>query len=119
MSIKSKDLLGLQHMEPKEIEFILHTTRSLREIVDRPTKKLPTLRGKSVINMFYEPSTRTRSSFELAGKYLGADVVNVTASSSSVVKGESLIDTGRTLEAMGVNIVVIRHPQAGAPQFLA
>lgn len=119
MSLKSKDLLGLQYMEAEEIEHILYTAKSLREVVDRPIKKLPTLRGKSIINLFYEPSTRTRSSFELAGKYLSADVVNVSASSSSVVKGESLIDTGRTLESMGVSTVVIRHPQAGAPHFLA
>ncbi len=119
MALKSKDVLGLQNMSREEIELILHTTKSMREIVDRPIKKLPTLRGMSIINLFYEASTRTRTSFELAGKYLGADTVNIATSSSSIVKGESLLDTGKTLEAMGVNMIVIRHPHAGAPQLLA
>ncbi|MDW7672910.1 MAG: aspartate carbamoyltransferase catalytic subunit [Bacillota bacterium] len=119
MTLKSKDLLGIEKLSKEEIELILHTAQSMREIVGRPVKKLPTLRGRSIINLFYEPSTRTRTSFELAGKYLGADTVNIATSSSSVVKGETLIDTGKTIEAMGVNIVVIRHPQSGAPHLLA
>lgn len=119
MGLRGKDLLGLQDMTVDEINLILHTAKSMREIVDRPIKKLPTLRGNSIINLFYEPSTRTRTSFELAGKYLGADTVNIATSSSSVLKGESLLDTGKTIEAMGVNVVVIRHPHAGAPKMLA
>lgn len=119
MGLKSKDLLSIQQLSKEEIELILHTANTMREIVDRPVKKLPTLRGRSIINLFYEASTRTRTSFELAGKYLGADTVNIATSSSSVVKGESLLDTGKTIEATGVNTIVIRHPLAGAPQLLA
>jgi len=91
----------------------------MKEIASRDIKKVPALRGKTLVNLFYEPSTRTRTSFEIAGKWLSADVVNITAQASSVVKGESLKDTGMTLQAMGPDIVVIRHPHPGAPHFLA
>ncbi|MGF7185728.1 aspartate carbamoyltransferase catalytic subunit [Desulfitispora alkaliphila] len=119
MSLKRKDLLGLRDMNSEEIELILHSSESMKEFIKRKVKKLPTLRGRSIVNLFYESSTRTRTSFELAGKYLGADTVNVATSTSSVTKGESLIDTGKTIEAMGVNTIVIRHPMAGSADLLA
>ncbi|OWZ83194.1 aspartate carbamoyltransferase catalytic subunit [Natranaerobius trueperi] len=119
MVLKRKDLLGLKDLSKEELELILDTADSLKEFATRKYKKLPTLKGVSMINMFYEPSTRTRASFELAGKYLGADTVNINSSASSVVKGESLVDTGKTLEALGVNIVVMRHPMAGSCKLLA
>jgi len=117
--LRGKDLLGLQNMEPAEIELILDTAREMKTIIDRDIKKVPTLRGKAIVNLFFEPSTRTRTSFELAGKYLGADVINITTSTSSVVKGESLRDTLLTVEAMGVDIIVMRHAAEGATQFAA
>ncbi len=117
ISLKNKDILQLQGMPEAHIRLILDTAREMKEIIDRDIKKVPTLRGKSIINLFYEPSTRTRTSFELAGKYLGADVVNITTSASSVVKGESLRDTLLTIEAMGVDAVVIRHEVEGSSQF--
>ena len=104
-------------MSPAEIELVLNTAKEMKNIINRDIKKVPTLRGKSIINLFFEPSTRTRTSFELAGKYLGADVVNITTSSSSVVKGESLRDTLMTVEAMGVDVVVMRHSAEGAAQY--
>jgi aspartate carbamoyltransferase catalytic subunit len=119
MAIKSKDLLGLQNVSKEEIELILNTADSLKEIMSRDIKKVPTLRGRVVINLFYEPSTRTRTSFELAGKYMSADMSNLNVSTSSVVKGETLIDTGKTLDAMATDIVIIRHKAAGAPALLA
>ncbi len=119
MGWKRKDLLGLQELSRDEIEVILETADSMRDIVTRPIKKVPTLRGKVVMNLFYENSTRTRNSFELAGKYLSADVVNVAVAASSVVKGETLLDTARNLEVMGTDAVVIRHSSGGAPHFLA
>ncbi|ACB86315.1 aspartate carbamoyltransferase catalytic subunit [Natranaerobius thermophilus] len=119
MGLQRKSLLGLKDMEKSEIESILDSTESMKEIVQRKNKKLPTLKGFSMVNLFYEPSTRTRSSFEMAGKYLGADTTNMSASASSVAKGENLIDTGKTLEAMGINLIVMRHPLAGAPRLLA
>lgn len=118
MGIQRKDLLGLRDFSKDEIELVLKNSLSMEEIIYRDVKKLPTLRGKSVMSLFYETSTRTRASFELAGKYLGADTTNLGVSSSSVNKGETLIDTGRTLDAMGINIIVIRHPVAGAPRIL-
>jgi len=118
MALKQKDLLGLEHLEKKEIELILDTARPFKSLFTRSIKKVPTLRGKTVVNLFYEPSTRTRTSFEIAAKRLSADVVNVAVSTSSVVKGESLIDTGKTLEAMKADFVVIRHSLAGAPAVL-
>lgn len=96
-------------MTVPEIQLVLNTAQEMKGIIRRDIKKVPTLRGKSIINLFFEPSTRTRTSFELAGKYLGADVVNITTSASSVVKGESLRDTLMTVEAMGVDIIVMRH----------
>ena len=118
MGIKSKDLLGLQNVSKEEIELILNTANSLKEIMSRDIKKVPTLRGRVVINLFYEPSTRTRTSFELAGKYMSADMSNLNVATSSVVKGETLIDTGKTLDAMATDIVIIRHSAAGAPALL-
>ena len=116
-SRRGKSILGLENMSPAEIELVLNTAKEMKNIINRDIKKVPTLRGKSIINLFFEPSTRTRTSFELAGKYLGADVVNITTSSSSVVKGESLRDTLMTVEAMGVDVVVMRHSAEGAAQY--
>ena len=116
-SLRGKSILGLENMSPAEIELVLNTAKEMKNIINRDIKKVPTLRGKSIINLFFEPSTRTRTSFELAGKYLGADVVNITTSSSSVVKGESLRDTLMTVEAMGVDVVVMRHSAEGAAQY--
>ena len=114
-----KHLLGIQDLSPVEILEILDTAESLQEVSTRPIKKVPTLRGKTIINLFFEASTRTRTSFEIAGKRLSADVVNVSASTSSVSKGETLIDTARTLDAMAADCVVIRHSASGAPHTLA
>ena len=119
MKLQGKDLLGLATMTTGEIELILDTAARMKEILSRPIKKVPALRGRTVVNVFYEPSTRTRVSFELAAKYLSADCINISASSSSVVKGESLKDTARTIEALGADAVVLRHPLAGAPHLLA
>jgi aspartate carbamoyltransferase catalytic subunit len=116
---KRKDLLGIQDLTADEITLILDTAVSMKEIASRDIKKVPTLRGKTVINLFYEPSTRTRTSFEIAGKWMSADVINISTSSSSVSKGESLKDTGLTLQAMHPDVVVIRHSAAGAPHLLA
>ena len=116
-SLRGKSILGLENMSPAEIELVLNTAKEMKNIINRDIKKVPTLRGKSIINLFFEPSTRTRTSFELAGKYLEADVVNITTSSSSVVKGESLRDTLMTVEAMGVDVVVMRHSAEGAAQY--
>jgi aspartate carbamoyltransferase catalytic subunit len=116
---KRKDLLGIQDLSADEITLILDTAASMKEIATRDIKKVPTLRGKTIINLFYEPSTRTRTSFEIAGKWMSADVINISTSSSSVVKGESLKDTGLTLQAMHPDVVVIRHQAAGAPHILA
>lgn len=116
-TLRGKDILGLQHMTTQEMLLVLDTAREMKGIIGRDIKKVPTLRGKSIINLFFEPSTRTRTSFELAGKYLGADVVNITTSASSVVKGESLRDTLMTVEAMGVDIIVMRHEAEGAAQY--
>src|SRR5690349_15530743 len=117
--LKRKDLLGIQDLSREEILQILDTAESFQEVSTRPIKKVPTLRGKTVINLFFEASTRTRTSFEIAGKRLSADVVNVSASNSSVSKGETLIDTARTLAAMAADCVVIRHSASGAPHTLA
>lgn len=119
MGLKAKDLLTIEQLSPEEIELILHTAKEMKSIIKRDIKKVPTLRGKTFITLFYEPSTRTRTSFELAGKYMSADVVNISTTTSSVTKGETLKDTGKTLEMMGCDIVVIRHGMAGAPQLLA
>ncbi|MDP2854238.1 MAG: aspartate carbamoyltransferase catalytic subunit [Smithellaceae bacterium] len=119
MKLEKKDILGIREMTVDEINLILETAESFLEISTRDIKKVPTLRGKSVINLFYEASTRTRTSFEIAGKRLSADTINISASTSSVVKGETLIDTARNLEAMNPDIIVIRHSAAGAPHLLA
>lgn len=114
-----RHVLDLDDWEPGEIVQVLDTAASMKEILARPIKKVPTLRGKTVVTAFYEASTRTRISFEVAAKVLSADAVNMTASSSSVSKGESLLDTVRTLQAIGADIVVMRHPQSGAPWVVA
>lgn len=119
VSLRNKDILELQSMSQAEMELIMTTAQEMKTIIDRDIKKVATLRGKSIINLFFEASTRTRTSFELAGKYLGADVVNITTSSSSVTKGESLRDTLLTVEAMGVDVIVMRHEAEGAAHFAA
>jgi len=119
MRLKRKDLLGLADLTPEEITLILDTAASLKEISRRPIKKVPTLRGKTVVTLFYEPSTRTRMSFEIAAKRLSADTVNLTVAASSAVKGETLADTAANLEAMNPDLLVIRHQASGAPHFLA
>jgi aspartate carbamoyltransferase catalytic subunit len=118
-ALKHKHLLGMQGLTAEEIELILDTARSFAEISTRTVKKVPTLRGKTIVNFFMEPSTRTRSSFEIAEKRLSADTLNFSPSQSSVVKGESLLDTARNLEAMAPDMIVIRHKSSGAPHFLA
>jgi len=119
MKLAKKDILGIKDLSREEITLILDIADSFREVSTRKIKKVPTLRGKTVINFFVEASTRTRTSFEIAGKRLSADTVNITASSSSMVKGETLTDTAKTLEAMNPDIIVIRHTAAGAPHMLA
>lgn len=114
-----KDILALEDMDVAEMKAILDAADSLKEILGRDIKKVPTLRGKSVLTLFYEASTRTRTSFELAGKYMSADTVNIATSTSAVVKGETLKDTAWTVEAMGIDCIVMRHPVGGAPHFLA
>lgn len=116
---RRKDLLGLEELSREEIEFILYTAEGFKEVTTRQIKKVPALRGKTVVNLFYEPSTRTRTSFELAAKRLSADVINIAIESSSVTKGETLIDTGRNIEALKIDIIVVRHNCSGAPQQLA
>jgi aspartate carbamoyltransferase catalytic subunit len=119
MSFKHKHILGLEDLTAKEITLILDTAESMKEVSERDVKKVPALRGVTVCNLFYEPSTRTRSSFEIAEKRLSADVLNFTLSHSSATKGETLLDTARNLEAMGASVIVIRHPLSGAPWLLA
>jgi aspartate carbamoyltransferase catalytic subunit len=114
-----KDLLSLRETDVSDIRTLLETAVAMREILSRPVKKVPTLRGKSVITLFYENSTRTRTSFELAAKYMSADAVNISATASSVSKGESLKDTLRTLEALTADCVIIRHPSSGAAHLAA
>lgn len=119
MSFKRKHLLGIEELKKEEIELILEEAKSFSEISLREIKKVPTLRGKTVINLFFEPSTRTRSSFEIAAKRLSADIINFSASTSSLLKGETLRDTVRNLEAMRSDIIVVRHPSSYAPHFIA
>ena len=119
MKLNRKDILGIKELSVEEINLILETADSFIEISTREIKKVPTLRGKTIINLFYEASTRTRTSFEIAGKRLSADTINISASTSSVVKGETLIDTAKNLEAMNPDVIVIRHSAAGAPHMLA
>jgi aspartate carbamoyltransferase catalytic subunit len=119
MSLKRKDFLGLYNVSEEEINEILDTAVAMKDILTRTVKKVPTLRGKTVINLFYEPSTRTKFSFNLAAKRLSADVMSISKSSSSIAKGESLLDTAKTMEVMGADVVVIRHSAPGAAKFLA
>ncbi len=116
---KRKDLTGLYDISAEEILFIINTAESFEEVMERDIKKVPTLRGKSVLTLFYEASTRTRISFEMAAKVLSADTINVSVAASSVTKGETLKDTIKNIEAMGVDAVVIRHPSSGAADFIA
>jgi aspartate carbamoyltransferase catalytic subunit len=117
--LTNRHLLGIRGLPAEEITHFLDTAETFREVSEREIKKVPTLRGRTVINLFFEPSTRTRTSFEIAGKRLSADVINISSSSSSVTKGETLLDTARNLEAMSPDLIVIRHPSAGAPHQLA
>lgn len=118
-SFARKHLLGIRDLSADEIVYILDTAESFRDISRREIKKVPTLRGRTVINLFFEPSTRTRTSFEIAAKRLSADAINISASTSSVTKGETLLDTARNLEAMSPDCIVIRHSSSGAPHQLA
>ncbi len=113
-----KDLLGLEPLSAEQIRLILDTAEPFKEVSERAIKKVPALRGKTIVNLFFEPSTRTRISFEFAEKRLSADTVNVASTGSSISKGETLVDTARNLEAMRIDMVVIRHPASGAAQFL-
>jgi len=119
MALSSKDLLGIQGMTSDEIKLILDTASTFKDVSERDIKKVPTLRGKTVINLFYEASTRTRTSFELAGKRLSADVINISTSTSSVVKGETLLDTAQNIEAMKCDMIIVRHSCSGAPEYLS
>ena len=117
--MKRKDLLGLDGVSREEITQILDTAMTMRQIVRSSNKKTAHLQGKSIVTLFYENSTRTRMSFELASKYMSAAAANISASASSVAKGETLIDTGVTLDQMGTDVIIIRHPMSGAPALLA
>ena len=119
MSFPHRHLLGIEPLIPQDIQTILDTADALKEILDRPIKKVPALRGKTVINLFYEPSTRTRSSFEVAERVLSADSLSIATAASSVTKGETLLDTAKNLEAMSPDMVIMRHASSGAPQLLA
>jgi aspartate carbamoyltransferase catalytic subunit len=119
MPLNRKDLLGIEDLSVAEIQLMLDTAETFRDINQRRIKKVPTLRGKTVINLFFEASTRTRTSFEIAGKRLSADTINISAATSSVVKGETLIDTAHNLEAMAPDAIVLRHSASGAPHQIA
>ncbi len=119
MLLSSKDILDLYDTPAQEISFILETTDTMKQLLMQQAKKMPHLQGKSVVALFYENSTRTRLSFELAAKFLGASFSNLGVSTSSVNKGETLYDTGKTIEAMSTDVIIIRHPLSGAPKFLA
>lgn len=119
MELNRKDLLEIKELSGEEILSILNTAESFKEVTGRDIKKVPTLRGKTVVNLFFEPSTRTRTSFELAAKRLSADVINFSVATSSVTKGETLLDTARNIEAMRSDYIVIRHSASGAPHILA
>ncbi|MCI0454493.1 MAG: aspartate carbamoyltransferase catalytic subunit [Candidatus Dadabacteria bacterium] len=119
MVFEQKHILGLEELSSDEIRLILDTAESMKEVSERDVKKVPALKGVTVVNLFFEPSTRTRASFEIAEKRLSADVLNFTPTESSVVKGETLLDTARNLEAMGASVIVIRHSMSGAPWLLA
>jgi len=119
ISLRSKDLLGIAEMLPEEITLVLDTADAMKEIASRPIKKVPALRGKTVVNLFFEPSTRTRTSFEIAEKRLSADTLNIAIATSSVVKGETLADTAMNLEAMRPDMIVLRHSSSGACHLLS
>ncbi|WP_088187655.1 aspartate carbamoyltransferase catalytic subunit [Desulfosporosinus sp. FKA] len=119
MKLQRKDVLGLEEMDVEEIRQILQTAKVMKGILMRPIKKLPTLKGKSVVNLFYEASTRTRTSFEMAAKVLGADTTSIAVAQSSVSKGESLYDTAKTIQAMRADLVILRHSSSGSASFLA
>ncbi|MFV0498371.1 MAG: aspartate carbamoyltransferase catalytic subunit [Candidatus Fimivivens sp.] len=119
MALKTKDLLGLRDISREEIEEILNTAAAMKQVVSGPTKKTSHLQGKSIVTLFYENSTRTRLSFELASKYMSAVAANIAASSSSVKKGETLIDTAQTIDMMGTDVIIMRHPMSGAPHIMA
>ncbi|NJD61304.1 MAG: aspartate carbamoyltransferase catalytic subunit [Deltaproteobacteria bacterium] len=119
MDWKRRHVLGLADFRPEEMEFVVDTARSMEEVLTRDIKKVPALRGKTTVNLFFEASTRTRTSFEIAGKRLSADVVNFSSATSSVTKGETLLDTAKNIEAMKPNILILRHPASGAPHFLS
>jgi|TARA_B100000315_G_scaffold72776_1_gene66337 aspartate carbamoyltransferase catalytic subunit len=118
-TLRSRHLISIDDLDSEEITLILDTAEAMKEIESRPIKKVPALRGKTVVNLFYEPSTRTRTSFEIAEKRLSADSLNVAATGSSVAKGETLLDTARNLEAMAPDMIVLRHAASGAPHQLA
>lgn len=118
-ALSTRHLLTIENLTAPEIEHILSTAASFKEVNERTIKKLPTLRGRTIINLFLEPSTRTRTSFEIAAKRLSADGINMSGSASATVKGESLVDTAKTLDAMNCDLVIIRHSKAGSPQILA
>ena len=118
-ALKSRHLLGISGLDAREITLILDTAEAMKEIGTRSVKKVPTLRGRTVVNLFFEPSTRTRTSFEIAEKRLSADTLSIATASSSVTKGESLLDTVRNLEAMAPDMIVMRHASSGAPHLLA
>lgn len=119
MRLKRKDILTIEDLTKDEIELILSTAQSFKEVSERDIKKVPTLRGRTIINLFYEASTRTRTSFEIAAKRMSADAINISASTSSVVKGETLKDTAKNLEAMNPDCIVLRHPSSGTSEILA
>src|ERR671911_1396985 len=118
-SLRRKDLLGISDLAADEITLVLDTAEAMKEIGTRSVKKVPTLRGRTVVNLFFEPSTRTRTSFEIAEKRLSADTLSIATATSSVTKGETLIDTVRNLEAMSPDMIVMRHASSGAPHLLA
>ena len=115
----NKDLLGIKELTPEEITLMLDTAAGFKDVIGRDIKKVPALRGKTTVNLFFEPSTRTRTSFELAAKRLSTDVINFSVPTSSVVKGESLIDTALTVQALGADFIIIRHSSSGVPHLLA
>src|SRR5512138_2092507 len=118
-TLRSKDLLGIADLTPEEIALVLDTAVAMKEIASRPIKKVPALRGKTVVNLFFEPSTRTRTSFEIAEKRLSADTLNIAIGTSSVVKGETLADTALNIEAMAPDMIVLRHSSSGACHLLS
>ena len=118
-TLSQQNIITTKDLDANKIQLILDTADSFKEISTRAIKKVPTLRGRTIINLFFEPSTRTRTSFEIAGKRLSADVINISGAGSSVVKGESLIDTAKNLEAMSPDILVVRHNCSGAPSLIS